>query len=64
MAFLVIIAGCGGDSSSQLLETARLEERQNNQAHAMELYEQIIQAYPSSAAADEARTRLKELKAR
>jgi TolA-binding protein len=56
------MGGCGGDQSNQLLETARLEERQNNQAHAKELYETIIRDFPASPAADQARTRLEELK--
>ena len=53
--------GCG-ESPQQLFETARFEELQNNQSHARELYEQIIQKHPNSDFAKKAVQRLGELK--
>ncbi|MBX3236754.1 MAG: hypothetical protein KF814_11430 [Nitrospiraceae bacterium] len=58
---LIQLGGCGSDQSDQLLETARFEERQNNPAHAKELYEQILRDYPGSPAAVPARERLAAL---
>jgi len=54
-------SACGPDQAAQLLETARLEERQNNVAHAKDLYEDIVRRYPDSPAAQTARTRLAQL---
>jgi TolA-binding protein len=62
LALVWISAGCGADQSEQLLETAQLEERQNNAAHAKQLYEDIIRLYPDSPAAKTARARLDQLK--
>jgi Tetratricopeptide repeat len=61
MMFLGILAACGADQSTQWLETAQLEERQNNVAHAKQLYEDIVRLYPDSKAAVTARARLDEL---
>jgi len=55
------IAGCG-ESPKQLFETAQFEELQNNQRHARELYERIIQTHPDSDFAKKAALRLAELK--
>jgi Tetratricopeptide repeat len=56
-----VLPGCGGDQASQWLETAQLEERQNNVAHAKQLYEDIVRLYPDSQAAKTARARLDAL---
>ncbi|MBI4001608.1 MAG: tetratricopeptide repeat protein [Nitrospira defluvii] len=61
LALLLTGSACGPDQAAQLLETAQFEERQNNRAHAKELYEDIIQHYPDSPAAQTARTRLAQL---
>ena len=58
------LSACGADQSSQWLETAQLEERQNNVAHAKQLYEDILRLYPNSPAAEVARTRLDQLNRR
>ena len=55
------VAGCG-ESPEQMFETARFEELQNNQSHARELYERIIQTHPDSDFAKKATLRLAELK--
>lgn len=62
MLFLLLVgSACGPDQAAQQLEIAQLEERQNNRAHAKELYEKILQRYPQSPAAQTARARLAEL---
>ena len=60
--FAWVSVGCGPDQSAQWLETAQLEERQNNVAHAKQLYEDIVRLYPDSSAADTARARLDQLR--
>lgn len=55
------LSGCPGDRSREMLETAQFEERQNNQAHAKELYQEIIRLYPQTPAARTARDRLAAL---
>ena len=57
----VILSACSADQSAQWLETAQLEERQNNVAHAKQLYEDIVRLYPDSKAAETARARLEAL---
>ena len=54
-------AGCSSDSAQALFESAQLEERQNNPAHAKELYQEILTKYPKSEYASKAEQRLREL---
>ena len=54
------LSGCGEDPK-QLFETAQFEEKQNNQAHARELYERVIQASPDSEWAQKAKERMQAL---
>lgn len=61
-AITLVLAGCTGDQGQELFETAQFEERQNNQAHAGELYEQIVKQYPNSEVAKKATERLAQLK--
>ena len=61
LVLLLTGSACGPDQAAQQLEIAQLEERQNNRAHAKELYEKILQRYPESPAAQAARARLAEL---
>lgn len=66
MAALLLItvfltASCGGNGAQELFDTARLEERQNNPEHALSLYKEIVEKYPSSDAAKEARVRIETL---
>ena len=42
-------------------DTAQLEEKQNNRPHATKLYRQIVEEYPNSPYANQAKTRLAEL---
>ena len=57
---LGMLTGCGEDPQ-QVFETAQFEEQQQNQAHARELYEQIIREHGDSPVARKAEERLKEL---
>ena len=54
------MSGCGEDPK-QLYDTAQFEEKQNNQAHARELYERVIQASPDSEWAQKAKARMEAL---
>jgi TolA-binding protein len=58
---LLTVSGCGGDQPKEILETAEFEERQHNEAHAKQLYEEILREYPSSREAETARARLSQL---
>ena len=60
--FLVAVSGCSGDKAKELMDTARLEEKQHNPDHATQLYQEIIQKYPDSPFAMDAQKRLSELK--
>ena len=61
--FVTLLAGCG-DKAKDLYETAQLEERQFNKPHATELYRQIVDQYPNSTYASQAKNRLAELEKR
>jgi outer membrane protein assembly factor BamD (BamD/ComL family) len=56
-------SGCG-DGGKDLFSTAQFEEQQNNQAHAKELYQEIIAKYPQSEYARKADERLRVLEAK
>jgi outer membrane protein assembly factor BamD (BamD/ComL family) len=53
--------GCTADGAKDLYETAQFEERQNNQAHAKQLYQDITEKYPASDYARKAEERLRDL---
>jgi len=61
--WIVVLAGsgCTGNKAEELFETAQFEEKQNNQGHARQLYEEILREYPKSDAAKAADARLREL---
>jgi len=65
LACLFVIAlalsGCTGEGAKELYETAQFEERQNNEAHAKQLYEAIIKDFPNSEYAKKAGERLAQL---
>ena len=58
----IVLAACSGQKASELYDTAKFEELQNNREHAIQLYEQIIVRYPSSDYAVKAKERLDMLK--
>jgi outer membrane protein assembly factor BamD (BamD/ComL family) len=54
----VLLPACSGMNASELYETAKFEELQNNRNHAVQLYQQIIVRYPSSDYALKAKERI------
>ena len=52
---LLLLVGCG-DKAKDLYDTAQFEENQNNRPHAAKLYRQIVEEYPDSPYADQAKT--------
>ena len=58
---VIALLSCTGDNASELFETAKFEELQNNKKHAVQLYEDIIKKYPQSEYADKAKERLSAL---
>ncbi|HYR97003.1 MAG TPA: tetratricopeptide repeat protein [Candidatus Binatus sp.] len=60
LALAIGLVACGGGGAA-LLDTARLEELQNNPAHARELYQDIVRRFPGSPAARTAEERLRAL---
>lgn len=60
--FAFVIGGCSGNKAAELFETAKFEELQNNKEHAAQLYEEIINKYPESEHAKNARERLSKIK--
>ncbi len=54
------LMGCGEDPK-QLFETAQFEEQQQNQTHARELYQRVVQTHPESEWAQKAKVRLAEM---
>jgi TolA-binding protein len=62
MVFILALSACSGNNAEELFETAQFEELQNNQEHAMQLYEEIIEKYAGSAYAQHATKRLAELR--
>ena len=57
---LLVLAGCGS-GADELLDTARLEETQQNRPHARELYQEILRKYPGTPQAKTAAERLEAL---
>ena len=62
-ALVALLGGCSDDPQA-LLDTAQLEEKQNNPEHARELYERIVRDHPETMAATIANERLKAIDAK
>lgn len=60
---VVALSGCQGGGATEVLRIAEFEERQNNPAHARELYQQLLADYPNSPEAARAKERLAALDA-
>jgi TolA-binding protein len=60
LCLALVLAGCG-DRAKELYETAQFEEKQTNAEHAGKLYREIIEKYPDSPYAAQAKARLAEL---
>lgn len=61
LTIALLLSACPGGSAQEMLETAQLEEVQDNLENARKIYQRIIEQYPDSAPADEARARLAAL---
>lgn len=57
-ALALLLAACSRSGPDELLSTAQLEEKQRNVAHARKLYGEIVERYPDSPEASEAKKRL------
>ena len=62
LALAVLLVSCSQDPQA-LLDTAQLEEKQNNPEHARELYERIVRDHPETMAATIAQEHLRTLDA-
>ena len=57
----LLFTACGNNAAEEIYDTAQLEELQNNPEHALTLYHEIIEKYPSSPLAQKAQERIKAL---
>lgn len=63
-ALCLVLVGCSEQKATELFETAAFEENQGNVPHAKQLYEELVNQYPSTKVAEIAKVRLEELNAR
>ena len=61
MIVLSITVSACTSGGEELFETAKFEELQNNDEHAKQLYQEIIDKYPDSDYAKKAKDRLNQL---
>ncbi len=61
IATVTTLSACSGRSASEILETAQLEEKQNALDHARKLYREVIEKYPGTPEAAQAKARLDEI---
>ncbi|MGD9210612.1 MAG: hypothetical protein PVI90_07540 [Desulfobacteraceae bacterium] len=57
----LLLTGCG-NKAEELFDTAKFEELQNNPEHALSLYQEIVDKYPSNPLAEKAKLRISEIK--
>ncbi|MBF0343902.1 MAG: hypothetical protein HQL06_06685 [Nitrospirae bacterium] len=62
LLMVTLLPSCVGKKAQELFETAQFEEKQNNQEHARQLYEEIAVKFPDSEYAKKAKERLAEIK--
>lgn len=60
-ALCLVFVGCSEQKATELFETAAFEENQGNLPHAKQLYEELVNLYPSTKVAEIARARLEDL---
>ena len=60
-SFLLLYLTACGDKAKDLFATAQFEEKQFNQPHAVQLYQEIVNHYPESPYAAQAKERLAAL---
>ncbi len=54
-------AGCSVDKGKDIYDMAQFEEKQHNNEHARQLYEEIAKKYPGTEFATKATQRLQEI---
>lgn len=59
---MAALGGCAGDKGKELYDTAQFEEKQRNNEHARQLYEEIVKKYPGTEFAAKAAERLQVIK--
>ncbi|MDF0650736.1 MAG: hypothetical protein P0121_04590 [Nitrospira sp.] len=60
----LVLLGCSDQKAKDLFETAAFEENQGNLPHAKQLYQELVNLYPSTKVAEIARARLADLDSR
>jgi hypothetical protein len=63
-ALCLMLYGCSDQKAKELFETAAFEENQGNVPHAKQLYQELVNLYPSTKVAEIARARLADLDSR
>lgn len=64
-ALCLMLLGCSDSSKAkELFETAVFEENQGNLPHAKQLYQELVNLYPSTKVAEIAQARLADLDSR
>ena len=61
MVCMAALGGCTGDKGKQIYDTAQFEEKQHNNEHARQLYEELVKKYPGTEFAAKATERLQTL---
>lgn len=60
-ALCLMLVACSDQKAKELFETAAFEESQGNMPHAKQLYQELVNLYPSTKVAEIARARLADL---
>ena len=63
-ALCLVFVGCSEQKATELFETAAFEENRGNLPHAKQLYEELVNLYPSTKVAEIAKARLEDLNSR
>ena len=57
-----MLNGCSGEKGQELYDTAQFEEKQHNNEHARQLYEELVKKYPGTGFAIKGMERLQAIK--
>ena len=63
-ALCLTLLSCSDQKAKELFETAAFEEAQSNPAHAKQLYQELVNLYPTTKEAEIARSRIADLDSR
>jgi hypothetical protein len=61
LGLALAVSACSGGSAKEVLDTAQLEEKQNELEHAKKLYRDVVARWPGTPEAAQAEARLREL---